>query len=87
VREIVKEVSGYVVATEEIEVGRGLMGNKDSHRTNVVLSNSCATAKTSVRVSSLRRGYVPISLPFQLIPRSLTIGIARYIWTCQGEGR
>jgi hypothetical protein len=58
VREIVKEVSGYVARRGELDQQRANDDGIDLHHTSVVLSNSSETARTSVRVSWQRRGYV-----------------------------
>jgi hypothetical protein len=57
VREIVKEVSGYVFLDWRLIEALANIGI-DLHHTSVGLSNSSVTARTSVRVSWLRRGYV-----------------------------
>jgi hypothetical protein len=58
VREIVKEVSGYLYSDEGNGKKKEANDGIDLHHTSVVLSNSSETAKTSVRVSWPRRGYV-----------------------------
>ena len=62
-REIVKEVSGYVVLTFP---GKEMLANHDDwivlHHMNVVLSNSSETARTSVPVSWPRSGYVTMHM-------------------------
>lgn len=58
VREIVKEVSGYVTSAEGQLMEAMANDGIDLHHTSVVLSNSSVTVRTSVRVSWPRSGYV-----------------------------
>lgn len=62
VRDIVKEVAGYVEPIEgrrlEQKDARLIISSTVSHHTSVVLSNFSVTARTSVPVSSQRRDSV-----------------------------
>jgi hypothetical protein len=57
VREIVKEVSGYVTSAERHLLEAMANYGIDLHHMSVVLSNSSETARTSVRASWPRSGY------------------------------
>lgn len=93
-REIVKEVSGYVLINDVFCAGDIINDSDGLARTvllhmSAVSSNCSEIARTSVPVSSPRSGYVkPHPSPLLIAAsRHLRFTIARYVRSCQVKGR